>query len=112
MTVEENGVMTTADLDSSRIGLTLAVVLDVTEEHCTTWPSEGQAETRFAVEFPRPRVERVSTGQLVALATMHDERTGIVWRWYDAVVVGENSPGRVRLWEPRHGALVATPFRH
>jgi hypothetical protein len=30
----------------------------------------------------------------------------VVWRWYDAVVLGEES-GRVRLWEPAHGEVVA-----
>ena len=30
----------------------------------------------------------------------------MVWRWYDAVVVGSEA-GSVRLWEPAHGEVVA-----
>jgi len=34
----------------------------------------------------------------------------VVWRWYDAVVVGEEA-GLVRLWEPAHGEVEAHPRR-
>jgi hypothetical protein len=34
----------------------------------------------------------------------------VVWRWYDAVVLGEEA-GLVRLWEPAHGEVVAHPRR-
>jgi hypothetical protein len=34
----------------------------------------------------------------------------VVWRWYDAVVLGEES-GIVRLWEPAHGEVIAHPRR-
>ena len=30
----------------------------------------------------------------------------VVWRWYDAVVLGSNA-GSVRLWEPAHGEVTA-----
>jgi len=30
----------------------------------------------------------------------------VVWRWYDAVVLGGEA-GSVRLWEPAHGEVVA-----
>jgi hypothetical protein len=30
----------------------------------------------------------------------------VVWRWYDAVVLGSD-PGGVRLWEPAHGEVTA-----
>jgi hypothetical protein len=30
----------------------------------------------------------------------------VVWRWYDAVVLGEET-GLVRLWEPAHGEVLA-----
>ncbi len=33
-----------------------------------------------------------------------------VWRWYDAVVLGEES-GLIRLWEPSHGEVVAQAHR-
>ena len=31
----------------------------------------------------------------------------VVWRWYDAVVIGEEAADSVRLWEPAHGQVVA-----
>ena len=31
----------------------------------------------------------------------------VVWRWYDAVVLGEEAADSVRLWEPAHGEVVA-----
>ena len=104
--------MTITDPDSSRIRLTLAVVLDVTENACTTWSREGGAVTQFAMQFPQPRVERVSAGHLVAVATATDGRSAIVWRWYDAVVLGDDSPGRVQLWEPGHGVVDASKTVH
>ena len=30
----------------------------------------------------------------------------VVWRWYDAVVLGSD-PDTVRLWEPAHGEVTA-----
>ena len=32
----------------------------------------------------------------------------MVWRWYDAVVLGEED-ARTRLWEPSHGEVEAQP---
>jgi hypothetical protein len=57
--------------------------------------------------FPAPRVERVSPGHLVAIATGPDGAEVVVWRWYDAVVLGAESDGSVRLWEPAHGEVLA-----
>jgi hypothetical protein len=34
----------------------------------------------------------------------------VIWRWYDAVVLGEDA-GLIRLWEPSHGEVVAQPRR-
>ena len=34
----------------------------------------------------------------------------VVWRWYDAVVLGSDT-GYVRLWEPAHGEVAATRRR-
>jgi hypothetical protein len=104
--------MTIADPDSSRIRLTLAVVLDVTEEACTTWSHAGRTVTQFAAQFPQPRVERISAGHLVAIATAADGRSAVVWRWYDAVVLGDDRPVRVQLWEPGHGVVDATQTVH
>jgi hypothetical protein len=52
----------------------------------------------------------VSPGHLVAVATAPDGTEAVVWRWYDAVVLGEEA-GMVRLWEPSHGEVVAQPRR-
>jgi len=48
----------------------------------------------------------VSPGHLVAVATARDGSEVVVWRWYDAVVLGEEA-GLTRLWEPAHGEVVA-----
>ena len=34
----------------------------------------------------------------------------MVWRWYDAVVLGDEAEG-IRLWEPGHGEVIAQPRR-
>jgi len=65
----------------------------------------GSEEVAFAPQFPSPRVERVSPGHLVAIASA-DGRERIVWRWYDTVVL-EDAPEGVRIWEPAHGEVVA-----
>jgi hypothetical protein len=57
--------------------------------------------------LPSPRVERVSPGHLVAVATGPDGIDAVVWRWYDAVVLGRAGDGSVRLWEPAHGEVIA-----
>ncbi len=44
------------------------------------------------------------------MATAADGAEVVVWRWYDAVVLGEE-PGLVRLWEPAHGEVAARPRR-
>jgi hypothetical protein len=61
---------------------------------------------RYASQFPRPRTERVSPGHLVAVAEVPCGSDTVVWRWYDAVVLG-NEAGSIRLWEPAHGEVVA-----
>ena len=62
---------------------------------------------RFAPTFPSPRVERVSPGHLLAVATAPSGDDVVVWRWYDAVVLGHDEDGSVRLWEPAHGEVIA-----
>jgi hypothetical protein len=50
----------------------------------------------------------VSPGHLVAIATAPDGTEAVVWRWYDAVVLGAED-GLIRLWEPSHGEVLAQP---
>ena len=50
----------------------------------------------------------MSPGHLVAVATAPDGTGVVVWRWYDAVVLGEEA-GLIRLWEPAHGEVLAQP---
>lgn len=70
--------------------------------------SDGKVDTvPFASQFPTPRAERVSPGHLVAIATAADGREAVVWRWFDAVVLGSEHAGSVRLWEPGHGEVIA-----
>ena len=57
--------------------------------------------------FPSPRVERVSPGHLVAIATSPTGSQVVVWRWYDAVVLAHGDGSSVRLWEPAHGEVIA-----
>jgi hypothetical protein len=45
---------------------------------------------------------------LVAIAEVRGGADVVLWRWYDAVVLG-NEAGAVRLWEPAHGEVVARP---
>jgi len=63
---------------------------------------------RYATPFPSPQTERVSPGHLVAIATAPDGTEAVVWRWYDAVVLGAEA-GLIRLWEPSHGEVLAHP---
>jgi hypothetical protein len=74
------------------------------------------ATLRYAPQFPAPRRERVLPGHLVAVAepggaeSAAAEPAGaagvVVWRWYDAVVLGGDATS-VRLWEPAHGEVAA-----
>jgi hypothetical protein len=81
-------------------------VLRAEEDACQVL-TEGQvASVRYAPQFPAPRRERVSPGHLVAIAEVSGGSGAVVWRWYDAVVLGDEA-GSVRLWEPAHGEVVA-----
>ena len=69
--------------------------------------ARGQiVSVRYASQFPAPRRERVSPGHLVAIAEVPDGSCAVVWRWYDAVVLGSEA-GSVKLWEPAHGEVAA-----
>ena len=88
--------------------LRCGIVLRVQEDACRVL-AEGQVvSVRYASQFPAPRKERVSPGHLVAVAEVPGTSDAVVWRWYDAVVLG-NEAGAVRLWEPAHGEVVAQP---
>ena len=90
--------------------LSCGIVLHVEEDACQIVRAGQFSSVSYAEPFPSPRTERVSPGHLVALATAADGAEVVVWRWYDAVVLGE-SIGLVRLWEPAHGEVVAQPRR-
>ena len=62
----------------------------------------------YAAPF-KPRAERITPGHLVAVAS-GDDIQAIVWRWFDAVVLGANGE-QVRLWEPAHGEVLAQTRR-
>ena len=100
--------MSSADrvVDSKR--LRCGTVLRVREEVCEVVREGRVRSVRYAGLFPSPRTERVSPGHLVAFATAPDGTEAVVWRWYDAVVLGAEN-GQIRLWEPAHGEVLARP---
>jgi hypothetical protein len=87
--------------------LRTARVLRVNENACEVWSDGEVSSVRFAPVFPSPRVQRVSPGHLVAIATGPNGTDVVVWRWYDAVVLSPEGDGSVRLWEPAHGEVLA-----
>lgn len=90
--------------------LRCGIVLHVQEDACQILRAGQLSSAGYARPFPSPRTERVSPGHLVAVAAGADGAEAVVWRWYDAVVLGEEA-GLVRLWEPAHGDVVAHPRR-
>ena len=78
----------------------------VQEAACEIFREGRLRSVGYARQFPSPRTERVSPGHLVAVATATDGSEVVVWRWHDAVVLGEEA-GLTRLWEPAHGEVVA-----
>ena len=87
--------------------LRTARVIRAGEDACEVWSDGEVSSAGFAPMFPSPRAERVSPGHLVAVATGPDGTDVVVWRWYDAVVLGTQDDGSVRLWEPAHGEVIA-----
>lgn len=83
------------------------IVLRSNEDDCEVLIQGRRSTVGYARPFPAPRTERVSPGHLVALASTPDGTSAVVWRWYDAVVVGDGVNGVVRLWEPSHGEVAA-----
>ena len=93
--------------DFSQHRLRTARMVRVEEHACEIWSHGEVSSVEFASMFPSPRVERVSPGHLVAVATGPNGTDVVVWRWYDAVVLGHEVDGSVRLWEPAHGEVSA-----
>jgi hypothetical protein len=81
-------------------------VLGTEEDACQVLADGQVISVRYAAQFPAPRRERVSPGHLVAVAGAPGVSPVVVWRWYDAVVLGSDA-GSVRLWEPAHGEVAA-----
>ena len=98
-----------ADLqpDNAPRRLTCATVVRTTADSCSVARDGGLATVQYSVPF-KPRAERVTPGQLVALAPVADDGEVVVWRWFDAVVIDQDE-GQVRLWEPAHGEVLARP---
>ncbi len=86
------------------------IVLRVQEDACQIVAHGQPRLVRYAKSVPSPRTERISPGHLVAVATAADGSERVIWRWYDAVVLGTDA-GLIRLWEPSHGEVVARPRR-
>ena len=93
---------------STSARLRCGTVLAVGEDGCQIIRGSELSDVRYATAFPSPRVQRVSPGDLVAVASAPDGTAVVVFRWYDAVVLGAQG-GLIRLWEPAHGAVVAQP---
>ena len=90
--------------------LRCGIVLAVQQDTCQILGAGEPRSVGYARQFPSPRTERVSPGHLVAVATTPDGADVVIWRWYDAVVLGEQA-GLIRLWEPAHGEVLARPRR-
>lgn len=90
--------------------LRCGIVLHVQEDSCQVLREGQLSAVPYAKPFPSPRTARVSPGHLVAVAVASDGTEAVVWRWYDAVVLGEEA-GLIRLWEPAHGEVSARPRR-
>lgn len=91
---------------SETSSLRLAIVLATEEDTCTAVLDGQVLVVPYASFFPRPRTARVSPGHLVAIAAGAEGGGRVVWRWFDAVVLGLTG-GRFRLWEPGHGEVLA-----
>jgi hypothetical protein len=84
-----------------------AVVLRVEEHRCHVQSAGAVVVAEYAPQIPSPRVERIAPGHRVALASASGGRRVVVWRWFDAVVIGSEAEF-VRLWEPAHGEVLAS----
>jgi hypothetical protein len=96
-----------ADRTDNSTRLRLGIVLDTTEDACTVVGDGRRFVVPFAPPFPRPRVDRVRPGNLVAIDGNGDGSGVVLWRWFDAVVFDSSSES-VSVWEPAHGSVIAT----
>lgn len=101
---------TSTNRDPAPVRLWCGTVLRVAENTCQVLGAGETCSVGYARSFPSPRTERVSPGHLVAVATFANGAGVVIWRWYDAVVLGQED-GQVRLWEPAHGEVLAQPRR-
>ena len=83
---------------SSPRPLRCATALRVQEQSCEVLAGSRSVSVGYLASFSSPRTERVSPGHLVALATGPTGTAAVVWRWYDAVVLGEDEL-QARWWE-------------
>jgi hypothetical protein len=90
--------------------LRCGIVLRVLEDTCQVFRAGQPESVRYATQFPTPRAQRVAPGHLVAVATAPNGSGVVIWRWYDAVVLGEEG-GLIRMWEPAHGEVLAQSRR-
>lgn len=88
--------------------LRCGIVVRAREDACEVVRGGQLRPALYAPTFPSPRSERISPGHLVAIATPPGGEETVVWRWYDAVVLGEEC-GLIKLWEPAHGEVLARP---
>ena len=84
-----------------------ALVLKPGNDACEVFERDQLSLVPYAAPL-KPRAEGITPGQLVAIASATDGTQAIVWRWFDAVVLGE-AGDQVRLWEPAHGEVLARP---
>jgi len=97
-------------LPRSATPLRSAVVARAAEGGSEVFSHGRLAFVRYSEAFA-PRAGRVDPGHLVGIATTAQGAAEvIVWRWFDAVVLGHEA-GQVRLWEPAHGEVLAQPRR-
>jgi hypothetical protein len=95
-------------MTASHPALRTAVVLEPGPSECVVGTGEGRRTVGYSAPFGA-RANELRPGHLVALADSDPEL--VVWRWFDAVVLGPQDDGEVRLWEPAHGAVAARPRR-
>lgn len=100
-------LMSPAPDDDHSSELESAVVLRVEEHQCHVHSAGAVVVAEYAPQIPSPRVERLAPGNRVALASASGGRRIVLWRWFDAVIIGSEGD-LVRLWEPAHGEVLAS----
>ncbi len=87
------------------VPLRAAIVVSAGEDACQAFGQGRLARVPYSLPF-KPRAGGLAPGHLVAIAAIAAGAEVVVWRWFDAVVLGEDA-GQVRLWEPAHGEVIA-----